>query len=62
MKHLFPGVLLGLCGAFPHLAQQGAAPLGTAVLWATAQPAVWLLVAAVVARPRHVRRLFRSLR
>ncbi|MFF7192673.1 hypothetical protein ACFZAM_03005 [Streptomyces sp. NPDC008079] len=62
MKHIVLGVLLGLCGAFPHLAQQGAAPLGTAALWATAQPVVWLLLAAAVARPRHVRRLFRSLR
>jgi hypothetical protein len=61
VRHIVLGVLLGLCGAFPHLAGQGAAPLAPAALWAASQPAVWLLAAAV-ARPRHVRRLLRSLK
>jgi hypothetical protein len=61
VKHVVFGVLLGLCGAFPHLAGWGAAPLAPAAVWVAAQPLVWAFAAGAVVGPRLVRAVFRRL-
>lgn len=62
MKHLILGLLLAALVLHPALALLLAAPLGTAALWALAQPVVWAFTAGIITRPHIARRLARGAR
>lgn len=57
MKWIWLGILLGILAAAPQLAAAVTAMVGTAAIWAAAQPTVIAFAAGLLAGPRVATRM-----